>query len=108
MEPKDFQELQAKITYLADVHEIQQLQHRYIQNLALFRADKVVEMFARKTPGVTFEGGGSGLFEGIEGVARFFSVREPAPVRRQPGSQRRPRPRIPPPGLRSRSVSWAS
>lgn len=74
MQQEDLEALYAGIRHIEDIQEIQQLQYRYIQNLALFRADKIIELFAQNAPDVSFEGGGSGVFEGIEGVKRFFSV----------------------------------
>jgi hypothetical protein len=76
VQQNEFENLKASISKIEDLQEIQQLQHRYIQNLALFRADKIIGLFAQKVPDVSFEGGGAGVFEGLEGIKRFFKVHD--------------------------------
>jgi hypothetical protein len=79
MQQKDFEELQARIARIEDIQQIEQLQNRYQQNVALFRVDKLVEAFAQKPPDVSIEAEVSGVFIGIEGVRRFFGGHEQMP-----------------------------
>jgi len=74
MTPEDLKQLEARITRLEDIKEIEKVQNTYMHWLSLGRGDKIVELFALKTPGVSAEGGDSGVFEGIEGVKRHFKA----------------------------------
>lgn len=74
MTPQDLEKLEARITRLEDIKEIEKVQNKYMHWLSLGRGDKIVELFALKTPGVSAEAGDSGVFEGVEGVKRHFKV----------------------------------
>jgi len=70
---QDLEKLETRITRLEDVLGIEKLQSTYMHWLSLGRADKIVELFALKTLGVSAEAGDSGVFEGPEGIKRHFS-----------------------------------
>jgi hypothetical protein len=72
MVTNDFEHLEARIRRLEDIFEIQNLQGRYQHYLTLGMMEKIVDLFAKKTPGVTVEVSDGGVYEGIEGVQRLF------------------------------------
>jgi len=74
MTSADLKQLEARVTRLEDILEIETLQNRYMHWLCLGRGDKIVDLFALKTSGVSAEAGDSGLFVGIEGIKRHFKV----------------------------------
>jgi hypothetical protein len=72
MVTNDFEHLEARIRRLEDIFEIQNLQGRYQHYLTLGMMEKIVDLFAKKTPGVTVEISDGGVYEGIEGVQKLF------------------------------------
>lgn len=66
------QEIEAKITRLEDIHEIENLKGRYNHFLLMGAFDAIVDLFAKKDPNVKVEISKNGVFEGIEGVRRVF------------------------------------
>ena len=65
-------ELEDKVNYLMDYIEICKLQSTYSHYHHLCMFSQMIELFAQKTPGVELEINDSGVYEGIEGVRRFF------------------------------------
>src|SRR3972149_5834254 len=67
-----------------DELEIQKVQSLYSHYYQIGRRGNVPSLFARHTPGVTLEIEDSGVYEGIEGVTRFwndvFGGNSPLPV----------------------------
>lgn len=57
---------------LWDVYQIQQIMSRYEYCHVSGRHQECVELFALDTPGVKVEIAELGIFEGVEGVTRFF------------------------------------
>lgn len=72
MASDDNETMEEQLTRLKDIMEIQELQHRYQQWNALYRGDKLLELFARKEPDVSVEAGVPGVYEGWEFVKQFF------------------------------------
>jgi hypothetical protein len=66
------EELARKVQHLVDLEEIKKLQRRYQYWLFKQDYDRIIDSFAKKTPGVRMEASDSGVFRGPEGVARFF------------------------------------
>jgi hypothetical protein len=64
--------LEEKVQYLLDYIEVETLMHTYGYKLDHFQFDDIVELFAKKTPGVRVEMMW-GVYEGIEGVRRLYS-----------------------------------
>ena len=65
--------LEQKVQYLLDHVAIETLMHSYAYKLDHFQFDDIVEMFARKTPGVTVEIADWGVYDGFEGVKKCYS-----------------------------------
>jgi hypothetical protein len=65
-------ELEDKINYLTDHTEICKLQSTYSHYHHLCMFSQMIDLFAQKTQGVELEINDSGVYEGIEGVRRFF------------------------------------
>ena len=70
------EELEARITRVEDILEIWKLQSKYSHYHHMCYWDKIPDLFAQKTPGVTVEVSDSGVFEGIEGVREFYASPE--------------------------------
>jgi len=68
------QELEAKIRRLKDYRDICNLQGRYNHYMLSGRFDKILDMFAQKDQNVEIELADSGVFYGIEGVKKVFSI----------------------------------
>ncbi len=68
-----------------DYLEIWKLQSLYSHLYNIFRISDVVELFAKKTPGVTLELEDSGVYEGIEGVKTLFGRILKEEVLKKPG-----------------------
>jgi len=66
------EEMEARITRLEDIHEIQNVQSRYNHFLLMNKLEEIVGLFAQKDPSVTVEIADSGVYVGIEGVKRLF------------------------------------
>jgi len=64
--------LEARIQRLEDIHEIQNLLGRYEYLHTADKQEETVELYAKKTPGVTAEVANWGVYEGIEGIKRLF------------------------------------
>lgn len=64
--------LQEKIQRLTDLRALQNLMSRYEYLHAANMHAQTVELFARKTPGVKLENGARGIYDGLEGVQRFY------------------------------------
>ena len=65
------EDLMARIRRLQDVRAIRNLHNRYLHFLNMDSA-RVMELWATKTPGATFEAGNSGVYEDTESISRFF------------------------------------
>jgi len=73
VERGDLQSLESVLSYLENIHEIEQLQYRYQHYLNLGKGHQIVdELFAQDTPDISMEAGDSGVFKGKEGVRRHF------------------------------------
>jgi len=68
------QELEAKIRRLEDYQDICNLQGRYNHYMLSGRFDKILDMFAQKDQNLEIELADSGVFYGIEGVKKVFSI----------------------------------
>jgi hypothetical protein len=67
------QNLLARVEYLEDQLEIQQLQSRYIHYLFKQRFDRIVdECFAQKLPDVSVEFSDSGVYRGLDSVRALY------------------------------------
>jgi hypothetical protein len=67
------QNLLARVEYLEDQLEIQQLQSRYIHYLFKQRFDRIVdECFAQKLPNVSVEFSDSGVYRGLDSVRALY------------------------------------
>jgi hypothetical protein len=63
----------AKLSQTEDYIEIWQLMSMYSHLYHVFKRSEIPGPFARKTPGVLVEIEDSGVYEGLEGVDRFFN-----------------------------------
>jgi hypothetical protein len=65
--------LKERIQRLEDIHEIQNLmgRHEYYHSAGMHK-EEFEELFAQKTPGISFEAGDVGAFEGIEAVRKSY------------------------------------
>ena len=65
--------LKERIQRLEDIHEIQNLmsRHEYYHSAGMHK-EEIEELFAQKTPGVSFEAGDTGAFEGLEAVKKSY------------------------------------
>jgi hypothetical protein len=57
---------------LKDYIEIWKLQSLYVHLYTMCMRDEIIDLFARKTPGVSIEMEDGGVYEGIEGVKKVF------------------------------------
>lgn len=64
--------LEQRIERLEAALEIQNVLGKYTYFLAAGKFDDIVELFARKTPGVSSEVSAHGLYEGFDGVKEFY------------------------------------
>lgn len=80
---EDLQALQAQITRVADTLAVEQVIFRYLQWLALYRADKVVECFADRDDS-TVEISSGGVNEGYEAIKKLFE--RTAALGKEPGT----------------------
>ena len=64
----------AESTYAKDYIEIWKLQSLYSHLYYIGMRAEIPSLFAQKTPGVSLEREDSGVYEGIEGVKRFWST----------------------------------
>lgn len=64
--------LEERIQHMEDVHEIQNLMGKYVFYHMAGLHKETAELFAQKTPGVKAEVGPLGIWEGTEGIKRFF------------------------------------
>ena len=64
--------LEQKIQQALDYQEVANVMNRYEWYLPAGQYDELVELFAKKTPGVRAEIGSWGLYEGTAGVKRLF------------------------------------
>ena len=79
MKPEDLQaQLQAlqkqvdELSYTKDYLEIWQVMSMYSHLYHVFKRADIIDLFATQTPGVYVEVEDSGIYEGMEGVRRFF------------------------------------
>ena len=68
------QEMETRIKSLEDYRDICNLQGRYNHYMLSGRIDKILDMFAQKDQNVEIEIADSGVFYGIEGVKKVFSL----------------------------------
>ena len=66
------EELEHEVVRQQDVHEIQNLMSRYIYLLLAREWEKMMDLFASKTPGVRASRGNWGIYDGREGVRRLY------------------------------------
>ncbi len=66
-------ELEAKVNRISDFIEICNLQGRYNHYLGTNQYDKIIGLFAGKTPGVKIELADSGVHEGLEAIINLFT-----------------------------------
>lgn len=64
--------LEERVERIEAVHEIQNLVGRYSYLHTAGMQEETVELFAQKTPGVSAEIGGWGVYDGIEGIKRLY------------------------------------
>ncbi|MGD9117691.1 MAG: nuclear transport factor 2 family protein [Dehalococcoidia bacterium] len=64
--------LEERIQRIEDIHEVTNLVDTYEFKLVGGQYDDVVELFAKKTPGVRAEIGEWGVYEGTQGIKRLF------------------------------------
>lgn len=64
--------LEERIQRLEDIHEIQNLFSRYEYFHTADMQEETVELYAKKTPGVSAEIANWGVYEGVEGIKRLF------------------------------------
>lgn len=67
--------LEKKINCIKDILDIKQVLYRYAQNMALYRADKIIELFAQR-PDSTLEIVNDGVLMGIENIKKFYGRTE--------------------------------
>jgi len=65
------QTLEARLFRMEAALQIQQLMYRYVHNMALFRADKVAELFAPRDDS-SIEISSDGVCRGIEAIRAFY------------------------------------
>ncbi len=73
-EVKTLKEQAAEGAWAKDYLEIWKLQSLYSHLYYIGRRSEIPSLFAQKTPGVSLEIEDSGVYEGIEGVKRFWST----------------------------------
>jgi hypothetical protein len=64
--------LEERIQRMEDIHQIQNLMSRYEYWHTAGMHEKVLDMYAKKTPGVSVEIANLGIYEGQEGIRRFW------------------------------------
>jgi hypothetical protein len=64
--------LEERIQRLEDIHEVQNLFGRYEYFHTADMQEETVELYAKKTPGVSAEIANWGVYEGVEGIKRLF------------------------------------
>jgi hypothetical protein len=69
-------DLKREVERLSAAREIENLVNRYTYKLMAAEFDSLKEFFALKTPGLRIEIGPSGVFEGAEGIERFYVLAE--------------------------------
>lgn len=72
--------LEAKITKVMDILEIQNLQYRYQQYMHFRRADKIPALFSQKNTPLIEIGDNMGIAEGMDKVKAFFVMYQKASV----------------------------
>jgi hypothetical protein len=72
VESEELKHLESIVAHAENQLAIEQLQSRYQHWLSLDRMDKVRSLFAMNAPGVSAEEGDSGVFVGLEGIARLY------------------------------------
>jgi hypothetical protein len=75
----------AESAYAKDYIEIWKLQSRYSHLYYIGMRSEIPSLFAQKTPGVSLEIEDSGVYEGIEGVKRFWSTVLSEEINKMPG-----------------------
>lgn len=71
-EVKELKDQVAELSWTKDYIEIWQLMSMYSHLYHVFKRSDIPGLFAQKTPGVLVEIEESGVYEGLEGVNRFF------------------------------------
>lgn len=66
-------DMEADIRYLKDIHEIQNVmsRHEYYHTAGLHQ-EELEQIWAQKTPGVSWESGDLGRFEGIDAIWKIY------------------------------------
>ncbi len=64
----------AELSRVKDYIEIWKLQSRYAHLYFMLRNSEIPSLFAQKTPGVSIDIEDAGIYEGIEGVKRFWTT----------------------------------
>jgi len=64
----------AELSRIKDYIEIWKLQSRYAHLYFMLRNSEIPSLFAQKTPGVSIDIEDAGIYEGIEGVKRFWTT----------------------------------
>jgi len=64
----------AELSRAKDYLEIWKLQSRYSHLYFMLRNSEIPSLFAQKTPGVSIDIEDAGIYEGIEGVKRFWTT----------------------------------
>lgn len=64
--------LEARIQYIEDFIEIDQLMHKYAHFLLRSELQKIVDCFAQKDPDISVEIADSGIYKGMAGVKRMY------------------------------------
>jgi len=72
-EVKELKEQVAELSWTKDYVEIWQLMSMYSHLYHVFKRSEIPGLFAQKTPGVLVEIEEGGVYEGLDGVDRFFN-----------------------------------
>lgn len=67
-----FAEMEKEVIRLKAVYEIQNLMNKYEWYLPAGRFAEVMDLFAKKTPGIRAEIGSWGVYEGVDGIRRLL------------------------------------